>query len=272
MFKDITIGQYFPGNSPIHRINPAVKIILTIAYIAILFFITNPIAYLIFGVYTITLIMLSGVPFRYILEGLKPLVWIVLLTSVLNIFMTNGTTIAEIPLYRFSLKITKEGIVTAVKVTLRLVFLMTGSSLLTLTTEPLQLTDGIERLLNPLKRIGVPSHEIAMMMSIALRFMPTFAEEAEKIMNAQKARGADFETGNIIERAKAMIPVLVPLFVSAFRRADDLATAMEARCYNGGENRTRMKESKIGKYDIKVCVIFVICLVILEAAEIIIEI
>ena len=149
MFKDITIGQYFPGNSPIHRINPAVKIILTIAYIAILFFITNPIAYLIFGVYTITLIMLSGVPFRYILEGLKPLVWIVLLTSVLNIFMTNGTTIAEIPLYRFSLKITKEGIVTAVKVTLRLVFLMTGSSLLTLTTEPLQLTDGIERLLNP---------------------------------------------------------------------------------------------------------------------------
>ena len=272
MFKDITIGQYFPGNSPIHRINPAVKIILTIAYIAILFFITNPIAYLIFGVYTITLIMLSGVPFRYILEGLKPLVWIVLLTSVLNIFMTNGTTIAEIPLYRFSLKITKEGIVTAVKVTLRLVFLMTGSSLLTLTTEPLQLTDGIERLLNPLKRIGVPSHEIAMMMSIALRFIPTFAEEAEKIMNAQKARGADFETGNIIERAKAMIPVLVPLFVSAFRRADDLATAMEARCYNGGENRTRMKESKIGKYDIKACIVFVICLVILEAAEIIIEI
>ena len=272
MLKDITIGQYLPGNSPIHKMDARVKIILSLIYIASLFIIKKPVSYAVFAVYTVTLVMISDIPLKYILKGLKPMLWVFILTTVLNLFMTPGESLVSIPLYKFSLRITREGINISVLLILRLVFLIVGSSILTLTTSPLRLTDGIEKLLNPLKRIKVPAHEIAMMMTIAIRFIPTLSEEADKVMKAQEARGADFETGNIIHRAKAMTPVLVPLFVSAFRRADELATAMEARCYNGGEKRTKMKESQVTAIDIKACLVFAVCMVILAAAELIIEI
>ena len=272
MLKDITIGQYLPGNSPVHKIDARVKIILSLIYIAALFIIKEPVSYAVFAAYTVTLIMISGIPLKYILKGLKPMLWIFILTAVLNLLMTPGEPLISVPLYKISLRITKEGVSTAVLLVLRLVFLIAGSSILTLTTSPLQLTDAIEGLLNPLKKIKVPVHETAMMMTIAIRFIPTLSEEADKIMKAQKARGADFETGNILQRAKAMIPVLVPLFVSAFRRADELAAAMEARCYNGGDRRTKMKESHIKAVDIKACLVFGVCMAILAAAELIIEI
>ena len=272
MLKDITIGQYIPGRSPIHRMDARIKIILTLVYILVLFMLKNPLSYLVFAVYTATVIMISGVPVKYVLRGIRAMLWIFIFTAVLNLFLTPGETLVSIPLYRFSLRITHEGARLAAFLILRLVFLITGSSVLTLTTSPLQLTDGIEQLLNPLRRIKVPAHEIAMMMSIAIRFIPILSEETEKIMNAQKARGADFETGGILKRAKAMIPILVPLFISAFRRADELAEAMEARCYRGGEGRTKMKESRITAYDVRACVIFAVCMVILAVIEIVIEI
>lgn len=272
MIKDITIGQYISGNSPIHKMNASLKIIAVFVYIIVLLAVKNPVAYFIAAVYTATVIMVSGISPKHVLRGLKPMVWILLLTALLNIFLTKGRVLVSIPLFKLSLKITYEGVYTAVIMSLRLSFLMIGSSLLTLTTSPLQLTDGMEKLLKPLERIKVPSHEIAMIMSIALRFIPTLSEETEKIMKAQKARGADFETGNIIARAKAMLPILVPLFVSAFRRADELATAMEARCYRGGKGRTKMKESRITAQDIRLGVIFIIGMAIIVAAEILIEI
>lgn len=272
MLKDITIGQYLPGNSPIHRLDARIKIILTIVYIAALFIIKQPASYALFTAYTVTLVMISRIPVRYILKGLKPVLWIFIFTTVLNLFLTPGTAVLSIPLYKFSLHITQEGIIISARLILRLTYIIIGSSLLTLTTAPLSLTDGIEQLLKPLKRIKVPAHEIAMMMTIAIRFIPTLSEETDKIMKAQTARGADFETGSIIRRAKAMLPILIPLFVSAFRRADELAAAMEARCYNGGERRTKMKESHIGEIDIKACIIFTICAVILALVELIIEI
>lgn len=271
MFKDIIIGQYISGNSPLHRMNAPIKIILTIFYIVILFFINNPISYLVFALYTFILVLVSKVPLKMILKGIRPMLWIFIFTALVNLFMTPGETVWSISIFKFTLNITREGIIQGAKMLYRLFFLITGTSLLTLTTSPLQLTDGIETLLRPLSKIKVPSHEIAMMMTIAIRFIPTLAEETDKIMKAQTARGADFESGNIIRRAKAMVPLLIPLFVSAFRRADELATAMEARCYRGGMGRTKMKENKAGIIDLKGCTIFVIALAVLILLEILVE-
>lgn len=245
MIRDITLGQYFPGNSRIHKLDPRVKILATILFIVELFIVDNFIG---FGVCAVTLaivVMISKVPFSYIMRGLKPILMILIFTFALNMFMVKGETIWQWG----NIQITKEGVYLAVFMAIRLILLIIGSSLLTLCTRPISLTDGIERLLSPFNRIGVPSHEIAMMMTIALRFIPTLLEETDKIMKAQQARGADFESGNIIKRAKSLIPILVPLFVSAFRIAQDLAMAMEARCYRGGENRTRMNEMKFHRRD-----------------------
>lgn len=240
MLRDITLGQYYPGNSIIHRLDPRVKIIGVFIYIVQLFLIKDFIGYAAVVVFLTTMIILSGIKPKFIFKGLRPLVLIIFLTLILNVFMTPGHLIWQ---YGF-IKITKEGLLTALFMGLRLVLLIIGSSLLTLSTKPINLTDGIEKLLNPLKKIKVPAHELAMMMTIALRFIPTLLEETDKIMKAQMARGADFESGNIFRRAKSLTPLLVPLFVSAFRRADELAMAMEARCYRGGEKRTRMKEMR----------------------------
>ncbi|MCK9217806.1 MAG: energy-coupling factor transporter transmembrane protein EcfT [Firmicutes bacterium] len=246
MLKDITIGQYIPGDTKIHNLDPRIKIIITFTFIASLFFINKFYGYIFVLAFISMATIISKIQIKYLFKGLKPLIVIILLTVFLNIFMTEGKVIYTI--WRF--KITKEGLSQAGFMALRLIFLITGASLLTLTTSPISLTDGIEKLLNPLRKIGVPAHEIAMMMTIALRFIPTLLEETDKIMKAQMARGADFESGNIITRAKAMIPLLVPLFISAFRRADELAMAMEARCYRGGENRTRMKQLKLELIDL----------------------
>ncbi|NLM44304.1 MAG: energy-coupling factor transporter transmembrane protein EcfT [Clostridiales bacterium] len=254
MLKDITIGQYIPGDTPIHNLDPRIKIIITFAFIAALFFINKFFGYLFVVAFMIMAVGLSKIPVRYIFKGLKPLLVIILLTVALNIFMTEGEVIYTI----WKLRITKEGLIQAAFMALRLIFLITGASLLTLTTSPISLTDGIEKLLNPLRSIGVPAHELAMMMTIALRFIPTLLEETDKIMKAQMARGADFETGNIISRARAMVPLLVPLFISAFRRADELALAMEARCYRGGENRTRMKQLSIEFRDYMALIITIV--------------
>ena len=256
MFKDIIIGQYVPGNSPLHKMNPPVKIIMTILYIVLLFILKNPISYVVFTIYTITLILISGVPFKMILKGLKPMLWIFIFTAVLNVFMTPGDTVWALKIFKFTLKITKEGIESGSLMVIRLLYLVMGTSLLTLTTSPLQLTDGIEKLLKPFNKIKVPSHEIAMMMTIAIRFIPTLAEETDKIMKAQMARGADFESGNVFKRAKSMLPILIPLFVNSFRRADELAMAMESRCYHGGEGRTRMRVLKFHMGDLAAVIIF----------------
>ena len=245
MIRDITIGQYFAGNSVIHRLDPRVKIIATLLFIIELFIVDNFIGFAIAAVCLGTVIAVSKVPFSFIVRGLKPIIIILLFTFTLNMFMIDGRILWQ---WGF-LRITAEGLRTAVFMAVRLILLIIGSSMLTLCTRPLSLTDGIERLLSPFKRIGVPAHEIAMMMTIALRFIPTLLEETDKIMKAQQARGADFETGNLIQRAKSLIPILVPLFVSAFRIAQELAMAMEARCYRGGENRTRMNEMKLKRRD-----------------------
>ncbi len=259
MFKDITIGQYIEGSSFIHRLDARVKILLTLFYIVILFVINSPVAYIGFTVFTLFLVFLSKVPPKFILRGLKPMLYIIIFTALINLFMTPSSTepLWICPFWN-SLKITAEGLKVAILMILRLVYLVIGTSLLTLTTSPLMLTDGIEKLLKPFEIIKVPSHEIAMMMTIAIRFIPTLSEETEKIMKAQMARGADFESGNILKRAKAMIPLLVPLFISAFRRADDLAIAMDSRCYHGGKNRTRMKQMKTTYRD-TVAALFMIC-------------
>lgn len=267
MFKDIILGQYVPGKSPLHRMDPRIKIILTLLYILTLFVVNSAAAYIVFTVYTVSLVLMSGVPIKMIIKGIRPMLWIFIFTAVINLFMTPGETLWSVPIFRFTLKITQEGLNSAVLMIVRLLYLVIGTSLLTLTTSPLQLTDGIENLLKPLRKIKVPSHEIAMMMTIALRFIPTLADETDKIMKAQTARGADFETGNILRRAKAMIPLLVPLFVSAFRRADELATAMEARCYRGGDNRTKMKESRMTILDLKAGIVFVVGAALLAGAE-----
>ena len=245
MIRDITIGQYFAGNSVIHRLDPRVKIIATLLFIIELFIVDNFIGFAIAAVCLGTVIVVSGVPFSFIVRGLKPIIIILLFTFTLNMFMIDGRVLWQ---WGF-LRITAEGLRTAVFMAVRLILLIIGSSMLTLCTRPLSLTDGIERLLSPFKRIGVPAHEIAMMVTIAHRFIPSLLEETGKIMKAQQARGADFETGNLIHRAKSLIPILVPLFVSAFRIAQDLAMAMEARCYRGGENRTRMNEMKLKRRD-----------------------
>lgn len=249
IFKDITIGQYVDGTSFLHKMDARAKLLLSLIYIIVLFIIKSPVSYAIFALFTVFLVIISKVPYRFILRGLKPMLYILIFTAVLNLFMTRGKTVLWSFPYWQSLRITKEGVITAILMVLRLVFLVMGTSLLTLTTSPLMLTDAIERLLKPFSVIKVPAHEIAMMMTIAIRFIPTLSEETEKIMKAQMARGADFETGNILRRAKAMIPLLVPLFISAFRRADELAVAMDSRCYNGGKNRTRMKQMRFSYRD-----------------------
>lgn len=246
MIKDITIGQYLPGDSLLHRSDPRVKIILTLVFMLVVFLINTYTGFLMGVLFTLLIIIGSSIPIKYTLRGLKPVMFIILFAAVVNILTIRGTPMFE---YGF-ISISYEGVETAVKMALRLTLLITGASLLTLTTTPILLTDGIEKLLEPLKRIGVPSHEIAMMMTIALRFIPTLLEETDKIMKAQAARGADFDTGNMVQRAKSFIPVLVPLFVSAFRRADELATAMESRCYRGSEGRTRMKQLKLTGTDL----------------------
>lgn len=246
MFKDITIGQYFPGESLVHKYDPKLKMITMILFIASLFFIKSVFMYIPVVIYLLLIIKVAKLPTGMVLRGLKPLKWIILVTFIINLFFTPGD-----PKYTFGiLKISQEGIDLAVFMGIRLILLVLGTSLLTYTTSPIELTDGIESLLRPFRKIGVPSHEIAMMMTIALRFIPTLIEETDKIMKAQMARGADFESGNIVKRAKNLVPLLVPLFINSFRRAEELATAMEARCYRGGDGRTKMNASKIVKKDV----------------------
>ncbi len=237
MIRDITIGQYYPSNSILHRLDPRVKLIGTFAFIVSLFLFRTLYGYIFVTLFLFAVIKLSKVPVRYILKGLKAIIILLLFTVFFNMFLTPGDPILQYGI----IKITKEGLLSSATMALRLIYLIIGSSLMTLTTTPNQLTDGLEKVLKPLKRIKVPVHEIAMMMSIALRFIPILLEETDKIMKAQMARGADFESGGILKRAKSLIPLLVPLFISAFRRANDLAMAMEARCYRGGDGRTKMK-------------------------------
>ncbi len=238
MLKDITLGQFFPGNSVIHRLDPRTKLVLLVVYIVALFVAVSWISYGAMLAFLLLCIGISKIPLKNIVRGMKPMVVILVFTGVLNIFLTPGET--EWVRWKFIL-ITKEGVVRAVFMVSRILMLVTGTFLLTYTTSPIALTDGLESLLSPLKKLRFPVHEISMMMCIALRFIPTLIEETDKIMSAQKARGADFETGNLIQRVKALVPILIPLFISAFRRADELATAMECRCYHGGEGRTKMK-------------------------------
>ena len=237
MLKDITLGQYYQTDSVIHRLDPRVKLVATLAFIVSLFIVNSFWGYLIAAAFLVVMIRLSHVPFKFMVRGMKAIVFLLVVAGVFNLFLTPGEVVVSF----WKLKITKEGIKLALLMAARLCFLIIGSSIMTLTTTPNQLTDALEKLLGPLKKIHVPVHEIAMMMSIALRFIPILLEETDKIMKAQMARGADFESGNLLKKVKSMIPLLVPLFVSAFRRADDLAMAMEARCYNGGEGRTKMK-------------------------------
>ncbi len=245
MLKDITIGQYYPTGSVIHKLDPRVKLFGTILYIVTLFIARNPAVYVLAAAFLFTCIRISGVPVKYILKGLKSIIIILAFSLVFNIFLTEGHVLVRF----WKIKITYEGIVQAIYMGIRLIFLIMGSSLMTLTTTPNDLTDGLEKSLRFLKVIKIPVHEIAMMMSIALRFIPILMEEADKIMKAQTARGASFDEGNFFKRIKAMVPLLVPLFISAIRRAYDLATAMEARCYRGGEGRTKMKPLKYKKRD-----------------------
>lgn len=243
MLKDITLGQFFPGDTIAHRLDPRTKLLLVMLYIVALFQAKGWISYGILTAVTALCMALSHISPRNIFKGLKPMIFIIALTGLLNIFYTDGTPILP------GWIITWEGITRAIQMVLRIVLLITGTFLLTYTTSPIALTDGLELLLNPLKKVKLPVHEMTIMMSMALRFIPTLIEETDKIMSAQKARGADFETGSLMDRAKALLPVLVPLFVSAFRRADELAVAMESRCYHGGEGRTRMKQLKMAGRD-----------------------
>lgn len=245
MIRDITIGQYYQTDSVVHRLDPRVKLIATIIFIISLFCVDNIWGYLIAAVFLAGCIKLSNVPFKFMVRGMKAILFLLLITVAFNLFLTPGEPLVQI----WKLTISKEGLALAVTMAIRLSFLIIGSSVMTLTTTPNNLTDGMESLMKPLNKLKVPVHEIAMMMSIALRFIPILLEETDKIMKAQIARGADFESGNVIKKAKAMVPLLVPLFISAFRRANDLAMAMEARCYRGGEHRTKMKPLVYKKQD-----------------------
>lgn len=256
MIRDITIGQYYPAESVIHKLDPRVKLFSTFIYIIALFTFRGILGLAVITCFLAATIIISKVPFKFITKGLKAIVILLLLTATMNLFFTTGT----VEYWSWGvLKLTDTGIKNAVLMTIRLIYLIIGTSLMTLTTTPNQLTDGLEKALHPLNKVHVPVHAIAMMMSIALRFIPILIEETDKIMKAQMARGADFDNGNIIQKAKNMIPLLVPLFVSAFRRADDLALAMEARCYNGGDGRTKMKPLKYTAADRRaylVCILF----------------
>ncbi len=257
MLKDITLGQYYPADSVIHKLDSRTKILIILLYMVMIFAVDGFIGFGVLLLFNLFLLILSKIPAKFIFKGLKPILFFVIFTVVLNMFMTEGRVVFRL----FFWDVTAEGIFTAVFMALRIILLVIGTSYLTYTTSPITLTDGMERLLSPFRRIGVPAHELAMMMSIALRFIPTLIEETDKIMKAQKARGADFETGSLLKRGKNLIPILVPLFISAFRRAEELATAMEARCYHGGENRTRLKELKYTKRDAWawVCIAVLLC-------------
>ena len=237
MLRDITLGQYYQTESAVHRLDPRVKLIATIVFIISLFLVDNFWGYLTAGLFLVFSIRLSHVPFKFMVKGMKAILFLLIFTVIFNLFLTPGQPLVSI----WRLTITREGLETAVKMAVRLSFLIIGSSVMTLTTTPNNLTDGMQSLMKPLRRLHVPVHEIPMMMPIALRFIPILLEETDKIMKAQMARGADFDSGNLIQKAKSLVPLLVPLFISAFRRASDLAMAMEARCYRGGEGRTKMK-------------------------------
>lgn len=259
MLKDITLGQYYQTNSVLHRMDARVKLVATLCFIISLFIVENFIGYAIAALFLILVIRLSKVPFSFMIRGMKAIVFLLLIAVIFNLFLTPGEVLVSF----WKLTITKEGVRLALLMAIRLCFLIIGSSVMTLTTTPNQLTDGLEKLLNPLKHIKVPVHEIAMMMSIALRFIPILMEETDKIMKAQIARGADFESGNLIKKAKSLVPLLVPLFISAFRRANDLAMAMEARCYQGGEGRTKMKPLIYHKRDYLAYAVVILYLVAL---------
>lgn len=246
MIRDITIGQYYPAKSLLHRLDPRVKLVCTLLYLISLFMFSSIPGYVVATLFLIGIIRLSKVPVSYIMKGMKPIVMLLLITVMFNLFLTRE---GDVLFHAWIITITEGGVRTAVYMAIRLIYLIMGSSLMTFTTTPNELTDGIESLLHPLNKLRVPVHEVAMMMSIALRFIPILLEETDKIMKAQIARGADLESGNIFQRAKNMIPILVPLFVSAFRRANDLAMAMEARCYRGGDGRTKMKPLKYKNRD-----------------------
>ena len=237
MLKDITLGQYFPGNSVIHRLDPRAKLIVLVVYIVALFLAVSWISYALMVLFLLVCIHVSKIPAKSFIRGMKPLIFILVFTGVLNLFFT---TEGEVLVDFWIITITSGGLQRAVFMVVRILLLICGTFLLTYTTSPISLTDGLESLMNPLKKIKVPVHELSMMMCIALRFIPTLIEETDKIMSAQKARGADFESGSLLDRAKALVPILVPLFISAFRRADELAIAMECRCYNGGEGKTKL--------------------------------
>ena len=254
MLKDITLGQYFPGDTIVHRLDPRTKLICVIIYIVALFLAVNWTGYIVVIAATAAFMILSRISPKRIFSGLKPMIFIIVLTGLLNVFYTKGTPVVE------GWIITWEGIERAVQMILRITLLISGTFLLTYTTSPIAITDGLEKLLKPLKLIRFPVHEMTLMMSMALRFIPTLIEETDKIMSAQRARGADFETGGLIKRAKALLPILVPLFVSAFRRADELAVAMESRCYHGGEGRTRMKQLKFELRDYVTLALFILFL------------
>ena len=264
MLKDITLGQYFPGNSVIHRLDPRTKLIALIVYIIALFSAGSWVSYGIVLAFLIVTVALSKIPVKALFKGMKPLVMILIFTGILNLLFTTGETVL-VSFWRIT--ITLEGVIRAFFMVMRILMLISATFLLTYTTSPIQLTDGLESLLTPLKKIRVPVHELAMMMCIALRFIPTLIEETDKIISAQKARGADFETGKLMERIKALIPILVPLFISAFRRADELATAMECRCYQGGEGRTKMKLLRFRRFDYIAFLLLalLLCAVILAA-------
>ena len=246
MLKDITLGQYFPGNSVIHHLDPRTKLIMLVVYIVALFMAVSWVSYGVLAVFLLVTIKISTIPLKSIVRGMKPLVLILVFTGVLNLFFTEGE---HILVEFWGVTIYQESLTRAIFMVVRILMLISGTFLLTYTTSPISLTDGLESLMAPLKKIKAPVHELSMMMCIALRFIPTLIEETDKIMSAQKARGADFETGSVIDKAKALIPILVPLFISAFRRADELATAMECRCYQGGEGRTKMKLLRYRRWD-----------------------
>lgn len=254
MLKDITLGQYFPGDTVVHRLDPRTKLLMVIVYIVALFLAKWVVSYAVMLAFLVTAVALSRIRPRALFKGLKPLLFIIIFTAIINVFYTKGDVLVQFWIF----KITREGLVNAGFLVLRIVMLVTGTFLLTYTTSPIALTDGLESLLSPLKAIHFPVHELALMMSIALRFIPTLIEETDKIMSAQKARGADFDTGNLLQKAKALVPLLVPLFISAFRRADELAIAMECRCYHGGEGRTRLRQLKLKGIDIAALVFAVL--------------
>lgn len=264
MLKDITIGQYFPGDSVIHRLDPRFKIVMTLLFIIMLFIGNSMICLAIGAIYTLTAILLSKIKFKMFIKSIKPLMPFLLITALLNIIFVNE---GDVYFHWKFIKITSDGLNVSVVMIIRIIILIVGSSLLTYTTSPITLTDAVERLLSPLKKFRFPVHELAMMMSIALRFIPTLIEETDKIISAQKARGAEFDTGNVMNRAKNLVSILIPLFISSFRRADELATAMECRCYCGGEGRTRLRQLKSHPRDyiaLSITIIFLICVIVVN--------